>query len=142
MRKRILVVNDTQAILDLFRNILEEEGYEVMLSSFPTQDMKEIEHIHPDLIILDFVFGDQKTGWQMLQMLKMQRSTASIPVIVCSAALRDVQEVEGYLVSKGVLVLYKPFEIDNLLSIITQALAASSSIPALIDDETESRKKK
>jgi len=96
---RILVVNDIQVILELFRTLLEEEGYEVVLAGFPFQQISDIEHVNPDLIILDFVFGDQKTGWQMLQMLKMKRSTATIPVIACTAALDLVREQEGYLVS-------------------------------------------
>src|SRR6266700_5034309 len=96
MPTRILVINDTQEILDLFRILLEEEGFEVVLSGFPFQQVSEIEQISPDLIILDIIFGDEKTGWQMLQLLKMKRSTASIPVIVCTAALNVVREQEGY----------------------------------------------
>ena len=122
MAPRILVVNDTQEILELFRMLLEEEGYEVVLSGFPIQQISDVEQIHPDLIILDFVFGDKKSGWQMLQMLKMQRSTASIPVIVCTAALDMVREQEGYLVSQGIHVVFKPFDIDHLLTNIKQLL--------------------
>ena len=117
---RILVVNDTQEILELFRLLLEEEGYEVVLAGFPIQQINDVERINPDLIILDFIFGDQKSGWQMLQMLKMKRSTASIPVIACTAALDLVREQEGYLVSQGVHVVFKPFDIDHLLTNIKQ----------------------
>src|SRR5258708_39352097 len=85
MAARILVVNDKQEILELFRTLLEEEGNEVILAGFPIQQISEIEQIKPDLIILDFVFVDQKTGWQMLQMLKMTRAPAAIPVLVCTA---------------------------------------------------------
>ncbi|HBE24601.1 MAG TPA: response regulator, partial [Ktedonobacter sp.] len=35
MTARILVVNDTQEILELFRVLLEEEGYDVILAGFP-----------------------------------------------------------------------------------------------------------
>ena len=125
MTARILVVNDTQEILELFKTILEYECYEVVLSSFPFQHIKEIEKIQPDLIILDFLFGNKQMGWQMLQALKMQRSTASIPVIACTATLEDVREQEGYLVSQGVHVVYKPFDVDQLLTIVSQALASA-----------------
>jgi len=128
MTARILVVNDTQEILELFKTILEYEGYEVVLSSFPFQHIKEIEKIQPDLIILDFLFDDKQLGWQMLQVLKLQKSTASIPVIVCTAALQDVREQEGYLVSQGVFVIYKPFDLDQLLATIKQTLASSKNI--------------
>jgi len=122
MAARILVVNDTQEILELFRLLLEEEGYEVILAGFPVQQISDVERIKPDLIILDLVFADQTTGWQMLQMLKMQRSTQSIPVIVCSAALKLVQEQEGYLVSQGVHVVFKPFDIDHLMIHVKELL--------------------
>lgn len=139
MATRILVVNDTQEILELFRMLLEEEGYEVVLSGFPIQQISDVEQIHPDLIILDFVFGDQKSGWQMLQMLKMKRSTASIPVIVCTAALDMVKEQEGYLVSQGVHVVFKPFDIDHLLANINQLLYSHEHVSSI--NEKEGKKK-
>ena len=136
MKSRILVVNDTQEILELFRMLLEEEeGYDVVLSGFPIQQVKEIEHIKPDLIILDLVLGDEKTGMQMLQMLKMQRSTAAIPVLVCTAALQIVREQEGYLVSQGVHVVYKPFEIDDLMANVKQLLESHEHISSVIKEE-------
>jgi len=134
MATRILVVNDTQELLDLFQILLEYEGYEVMLSSFPFKHIKEIEKIQPDLIILDFLFGDKQMGWQMLEVLKMQRSTASIPVIACTAALQDVREQEGYLVSQGVHVVYKPFDIDQLLTTIKQALASAKKTISQVEE--------
>lgn len=126
---RILVINDTQELLEMFRALLEDEGYEVVLSGLPILKVSEVENIRPDLIILDIIFGDNKSGWQMLQMLKMQRSTATIPIVVCTAALREVQEQEGYLVSQGVRVIYKPFDIDELFTMIGQAMAAYQNTP-------------
>jgi DNA-binding response OmpR family regulator len=140
---RILVVNDTQEILELFRMLLEEEeGHEVILSGFPFEQISDVEKIKPDLIILDFIFGDQKSGWQMLQMLKMQRSTADIPVIVCTAALDAVREQEGYLVSKGVHVVYKPFDIDQLISNVRQLLEKHEIVSSIIDQEEDDHESK
>ena len=51
MTARILVVNDTQEILELFRLFLEdEEGYEVILAGTPIQQIKDVQQIAPDLI--------------------------------------------------------------------------------------------
>jgi DNA-binding response OmpR family regulator len=117
-----MVVNDTQEILALFRDILTEEGYEVALYSSAIHDMEEIERLRPDLVILDFLFGHENLGFQMLQKLKMRRSTASIPVIVCTAALQAVREMEGYLQSKGVQVVLKPFDVDELVDAVRRSL--------------------
>ena len=140
MSTRILVVNDTQEILELFRILLETEGYEVILAGFPIQQIADVEQINPDLIILDFIFGDQTSGWQMLQMLKMQRSTASIPVIVCTAALNMVREQEGYLVSQGVHVIFKPFDIDHLLANIKHSLETHKHLATLSDEEEKKKR--
>jgi DNA-binding response OmpR family regulator len=135
MRERVLVVNDTQEILDLFNEILKEEGYEAVLSGFPMREISDVEEIAPDLIILDLIFGGEKTGWQMLQMLKMKRSTASIPVIVCTAALQAVREQEGYLMSQGVHVVYKPFDLTHLIEIIKQAMESRRNISSVVEQE-------
>lgn len=121
---RILVINDTQELLELFRMLLEREGHEVILAGMPILKVREVEDMQPDLIVLDILFGDRTVGWQILQMLKMKHSTATIPIIVCTAALRDVQEQEGHLIAQQVRVLYKPFDIDDLLNMVKQALAS------------------
>ena len=141
MAARILVVNDTQEILELFRIFLEEEeGYEVILAGNPIQQVKEVEQINPDLIILDLVFGDEKTGMQMLQMLKMQHSTATIPIILCTAALNLVREQEGFLVSQGVHVIYKPFDLDHLRTSVNQLLASPEHVSSVIKEERKKNK--
>ncbi|MDQ4100388.1 MAG: response regulator [Chloroflexota bacterium] len=121
-RRHILVVNDTQEILDLFRDILEEEGYRVSLYSYAINDLAQIKRIAPDLIILDFIIGGEDTGWQLLQKLKMDRQTMMIPVVVCTAALRLVQELEGHLRAKNVAVILKPFDIDDLITQVNVSL--------------------
>jgi DNA-binding response OmpR family regulator len=140
MAARILVVNDTQEILELFRLILEEEGgYDVILAGFPIQQINEIERIKPDLIILDLIFGSEKTGIQMLQMLKMKRSTSSIPVLICTAAIDAVREQEGYLTSQGVHVVYKPFEIDHLLTHVKQLLESHEHVSSFLETRREKK---
>lgn len=132
MAARILVINDTQEILELFQDLLgEEEGYDVVLFSYAPREMREIEEVHPDLIILDYIFGTEKSGWQTLQKLKMRRATASIPVIICTAAIREIREIEGYLEAKGVTVVPKPFDIDDLLSAVKKALTTKDSAAGL-----------
>jgi CheY-like chemotaxis protein len=128
-RKRILVINDTQEILELFKLILEEEaGHEVILDSYRPQMMEIIKECDPDLIISDHVFGEEKVGWQLVQRLKMDRQTATIPMIVCSGAVHELKEMEGHLMAKGIGVLYKPFDVDELLSLVNSKLLSEVSV--------------
>ncbi len=121
--KHILVVNDTQEILDLFRMILEDEGYRVTVLGFAVEDLRKIIDVAPDLMILDLVFDREYVGWQTLQKMKMHRDTEKIPVLVCTAEIRKAQEIQGYLTEKGVGLLLKPFDIDELISQVTRLLA-------------------
>jgi DNA-binding response OmpR family regulator len=109
------VVNDTQEILDLFREILEEEGYDVALSSYGSQEVAGIQEIDPDLVILDFIMGGEEQGWQLLQKIRMNRETRDLPIIVCTGAIRLAKELEGHLTTKGVGLVLKSFDIDDLL---------------------------
>lgn len=122
-RALILVVNDTQEILNLFRDILEGEGYDVCLYSSAFDDLAKVKEIAPDLIILDLLIGNEAHGWQMLQKLKMDRETATIPVVVCSAAMSLLRELEGHLKQKNVEIVPKPFDIDDLLRAVDIALS-------------------
>ncbi len=135
MAHQIMVINDTQEILDLFREILTDEGYKVVLYSHAIRELEEVERVKPDLIIIDQIFGAEKLGWQLLQKLKMRRTTDMIPVIVCTAAIDAVREMEGYLQAKGVGVVLKPFNIDDLLHAVDLALQLPSSSATLTESK-------
>ena len=114
-KRRALVVNDTQEILELFAEILEGLGYETVLMSYAPRELERVRETEPDLIVLDFLMGERELlGWQLLQKLKMDRRTDSIPIIVCTAAVKAVEEQQGYLTEQGVVVVLKPFNVDQL----------------------------
>jgi DNA-binding response OmpR family regulator len=46
----------------------------------------------------------------------MDRATATLPVIVCTGAISVVRDLEGHLREKGVTIVLKPFDIDELLT--------------------------
>ncbi|MER3485568.1 MAG: hypothetical protein C4345_05985 [Chloroflexota bacterium] len=136
-RRRILIVNDSQEILDVLRDLLEEEGYEVVVYSYAIRDLEEVKRVNPDLIILDFIINEETAGWQMLQKLKLDRETAGIPVIVCTAAAGLVRELEGHLRAKSVAVVLKPFDIDDLLTEINQSWERASDDAAHVSARLE-----
>jgi CheY-like chemotaxis protein len=125
--RQILVINDTVAILEFYRAILEDEGYQVTTDGFATENAALLQRVidfQPDLIILDLLILDERRGWQFLQLLKMERQTASIPIIVSTGAARMVEELQVHLDTMGVGVVLKPFDIDVLLREAAQKLRA------------------
>jgi CheY-like chemotaxis protein len=120
----ILVINDAQEILDLFKDLLEEAGYRVSLYSYAIHDMMQIKSINPDLIILDLLMGGEQAGWQLLEKIRLDPETAKLPVIVCTAAVEMVRELQGHLTEKNVAIVLKPFDIDDILRQIGTSVAA------------------
>lgn len=121
----ILVVNDDQSLLDLYRMVLETEGYVVHVSLMAFEEIVEVEKMRPDLIILDAKLGYHYEGLLFLQKLKLYPGTRQIPVMICTAATREMREQEETLQQKGIPLLYKPFELDELLGLIEQLLSTS-----------------
>jgi DNA-binding response OmpR family regulator len=103
--------------------ILEDEGYHVTALGFAVEDLRKIIDIAPDLVVLDLVFDREYIGWQTLQKMKMHRDTEKTPVLVCTAEIRKAQEIQGYLAEKGVGLLLKPFDIDELIAQVTRLLS-------------------
>jgi CheY-like chemotaxis protein len=132
--QHILVVNDTEEILDLFRDIIEGLGHRMTAWSYSPDDLAKVTEIEPDLIILDLMLGPTELqGWALLQKLRMSPPTESIPVIVCTAATNWVREQEGWLAANATKVVLKPFKVKHLEHAIRQALelpdvAASSEL--------------
>lgn len=135
-----MVVNDTEEILDTFKLLLEGEGYEVILYSYAPKEMEEVIRAQPDLVILDLMFGGEKLGWNLLEKMKLIRETASIPVILCTAATREVRDIEGHLKAQGVSLVAKPFDIDTLLNTITTLLEQRKNISDLRAPDERKRK--
>ena len=118
-QKHIFVINDTIAILELFTSLLEDEGYRVTTDGFSVEMVELLNRVkaeRPDLLVLDFLIQDEGKGWQFLQMLRMDRETRGIPVVVCTAAVKLVEGLQTHLDAMGVGVVLKPFDIDHLLA--------------------------
>jgi CheY-like chemotaxis protein len=81
--------------LDALQRHPGKRGHEVHLYSFAFDDLSVVKEVRPDLVVLDLIIGNEDHGWQLLQKMKMDRETATIPVIVCSAAIRLLRELEG-----------------------------------------------
>ena len=122
MTTRIMVINNSDNILAMFRKILEVGDNEVFLQLFLNSDLRDVRRIQPDLIILDYYVGREGVGWEFLQLLKMEDTTAAVPVLVCTTAVKLVQEIAGYLATKRVSVLRKPFESADLVKAVQYAL--------------------
>ena len=133
----ILVIDDTQEILDLMAELLEDEGYRVT-TSLARLDIGKIKTLAPDVIVQDLLFeGTQEEGWTFLTLVRLDPQLARIPLILCTAAVKTVNDPEmaAQLDRLGVRVVLKPFAIEELLTALTEVLTAQ----ALIAEATAGR---
>lgn len=129
-----MVINNSDDILALFQKILVTDDVQVFVQLFLNSDLREVRRIKPDLIILDYYVGREGVGWEFLQLLRMENTTAEIPVLVCTTAVKLAQEIGAYLATKRVTVLRKPFESRDLMNAVKYALEVdlvSSLVPNL-----------
>lgn len=131
--KRILVINDDPVILGVFKEPLEEDGYGVAIFTLRTGNPDEqFHHIleeRQDAVALDFLILGEQLGWQFLQLVKMRPQTATVPVVVCTAAADLVRELGAHLAKMKVEVVLEPFEIDDLYAAIARDLESAGDDP-------------
>jgi CheY-like chemotaxis protein len=120
---RIVVVNDDTDFLSLMTDLLTDiGGYQVEVCREGDHAYQFVREQEPDLVILDIRIDGQEAGWTILECLTLDPVTRPIPLIVCSAAIRELQDHQEYLAQYGVDVLPKPFDLDHLLEKVAAAL--------------------
>jgi CheY-like chemotaxis protein len=127
-RPQILAINNDPAVLALFRDLLEEAGYHVSTQTYVDRDLDQIKALKPALIVLDYMWANEDASWSLLQMLRMDPATKAIPIVLCTGAVHEVKAFEDHLVTMGVTVVLKPFNIDQLVDAIRERLGADRAL--------------
>lgn len=122
MRARLLIAEDDADLRDLLQDDLEDAGYETSVAVDGRAALARIEREQIDLLITD-VRMPGLSGDELLQAMRKRRAEA--PVIVITAFGSVEQAVE--MVKAGAFqYLTKPFDTDELLRLIEQALEQSA----------------
>jgi two-component system alkaline phosphatase synthesis response regulator PhoP/two-component system response regulator VicR len=116
MSKKILVVDDERHIVRLVQVNLQKEGYEVETAANGLEALEQARAGQPDLIVMD-VMMPEMDGFEALQQLKADETTAEIPVIMLTAKAQDADVFRGWQ-SGADLYLTKPFNPLELISFV------------------------
>lgn len=119
MVKKILVVDDDDGILDAFQAMLESVGYAVEVCADGGCVQKLVLDNPPDLILLDVLLSG-RDGREVCKELKENKKTQDIPIIMVSAHPGVKQST---LDAGADDFLEKPFEMDELLSVVKKNLS-------------------
>lgn len=116
MPATILIADDEQPITEFVREVLVDEGYSVRIVHDGASALLAIESYQPDLVILD-VAMPVMTGDEVLRRLRAGRFR-TLPVIMATAGMHP----QRFLNEGATATLAKPFDIDELLTLISQSL--------------------
>jgi two-component system cell cycle response regulator DivK len=116
--EQILVVEDNEKNMKLFRDVLQATGYRTLEASTGGGALLLATKHLPALVLMDIRLPDM-AGVEALNRLRMDERTASIPVLAVTAqAMKGDSErfkeagFDGYV--------SKPVDIDELLTIVEQ----------------------
>ena len=121
-RHLVLVVDDQEGNRSLLRRMIEgKEGYEVVEAAGGQEAISLVREVHPHVIILDLMMPEVD-GFAVLEALKSDKTTRSIPIIVVTA--KDLTPRERDVLNKGVEALLQKglFEQQELLADVAAAL--------------------
>lgn len=118
----IAVVNDDTIFLELMHDLLTSEGYRTAIWKEGDTAYEMIKEHRPLLVILDIRMERPDTGWMVLELLRLDPTTAHIPVIICSADTEQIRAKEAYLRDKRCDILEKPFLLEDLLAKVHAAI--------------------
>ncbi|MGI8553065.1 MAG: response regulator [Dehalococcoidia bacterium] len=128
--KHVLVVDDSIEYLRFMEMLLCGEGFSVAtLTSFDAL-AGSLTLQRPDLVITD-VRMPGLVPFAVLEALRIDQQTATIPVLVCTGAVNELREHAEQCNGNGIDVLLKPFEVNDLLAKMAVLLSGTpTTIPA------------
>lgn len=116
MKKRVLVIDDDENILEPLELILVDEGYDVLTSTKGEETYGKVETFMPDVILLDILMSGSD-GRIICQELKKRESTKHIPIVMMSAHPSAKFDAAN---SGADDFIAKPFEADTLLDLLSK----------------------
>jgi PleD family two-component response regulator len=78
--QKVVIVNGSSEILDLFETVLDAGHYDVVFVESSDRAYSQIKRVQPDLVIL-CIRIDQAESVQVLSMLKLDAATRDIPIL-------------------------------------------------------------
>jgi CheY-like chemotaxis protein len=121
MRKRILMLDDNQDVLDIVKEALSYERFEVTITSEAENIIENIQRHMPDLLMLDYKLSGPR-GDEICREVKAHPQLSNIPVIICSAYLNK----DDLLACGCDAIITKPFGLEELVDTVNGLIFSES----------------
>ncbi|MFZ5965834.1 MAG: response regulator transcription factor [Bacillota bacterium] len=126
-RKKVLVVDDEQHIVELIQFNLESSGFDVIVSDNGEEAIKLADEEIPDVIILDLMLPGID-GFEACKKIRSNDKTSKTPIIMLTAKSEETDKVLGLELGADDY-LTKPFSVRELTARIKAILRRSEEAP-------------
>lgn len=109
MKPKILICEDDESILEVLQMILEEEGYEITAQTY-CNDIDEIRHLQPDLLLID-LWIPELGGEEVCRQVKQAPDLHNLPVMIVSAS-NETEKIAKKVHANAFIC--KPFDIAEV----------------------------
>jgi diguanylate cyclase (GGDEF)-like protein len=118
--KKILVIEDTELMQRLIRDILEKEGYEVYSAYSGEEGLDKVAEVKPDLVILDIVMPGM-SGFDVCRALRANDSNILTLIIMLTSQVSEDDKLIGLEMGADDYII-KPFNSRELVSRVRNTL--------------------
>lgn len=116
--KKILIVDDDSAVVQLLKDILKSFGYSnISMANDGEQALGIIEKDIPDIIMLDMQMP-RMNGYEVIGHLKEDLRTKDIAILIMSGQPVVFEKLNEYISKKAIPVIGKPLDIKQLKKLL------------------------
>jgi DNA-binding response OmpR family regulator len=113
MKKKILIIEDEKILRTLLTQTLTREGFEVKEAVDGEEGLEKAKTEKPDLILLDLILPTID-GYEVLERLKKDPFTESIPVMIISNLGQDEEIQRGLKLGAVDFLIKAHFTLDEI----------------------------
>ncbi len=112
VRLKVVAVDDSRMILNIYKATLYELGYEPILFEFPASALEWLQNEKPAMILTDLNMPDI-TGVQLAKRIREKYAAESLPIIMVTTQ-NESQDNEAAMAVGINAILHKPFNAKSL----------------------------
>ncbi len=123
-RKTVLIVDDSQAVLDSLGTAFEDAGYDVSAAVDGEEVFRKLSSTDPDALLLD-IYMPKLNGADVCRLVKAHPHWKKTFLVLMSSRISD-REIDMYRRIGADEILKKPFDPDHAVALVEKAVGRST----------------
>ncbi|MFQ3675120.1 MAG: response regulator [Endomicrobiia bacterium] len=121
MNKKVLIIDDEQGIRDLLTFLLKPKGFDITCAEDGLEGIEKFKKESFDIVLLD-IHMPKMNGLEVLKVIKKIKPEQIVIIFSSSSDPQFELEKKAELSFGVKTCLYKPFNIDEIITVINDVL--------------------